>query len=467
MIDCLGGSRLELSVPVRDPLASREAITVLVRLRLRRSVPLRWMREIRNLVSQSSMRWGLIPVGTSFRLKLHNPPKQPPQKIPLDSPQIDEFYPKNIWHEFFVGAKNIQHSDSTSPTEWSKHMKKTSVRCEWHPPSQFRETNNQRMTLFGNNPSHLTHRVPSLRCRNQSPPQMPQNSKRIEIRNEDRAIICTIPSAQKGIESQFELTRPCNNHFYRWIKLKKKVSEQLIPTSTPSSYSGQTTPRMHAELVAILHGMEASVSLNNSEIYIAFDCLAALAAICNPDISRSHLIARIINSLSNNENIYLCWVRGHKGIDGLKVRTKLPNSQVCKNCGRGPIVTQDKVEEEIRMDNGTEKSRPLLYADICRIRRFKLSIAPESVNQSKSTINGIKKLDPKYKININVDRIGICEALIDTGADLSVVDLSTALNTGLEIINPDKMCSGPDGKEFDIVGNIILNIKFDNKTITH
>ncbi|UYV67598.1 hypothetical protein LAZ67_5001333 [Cordylochernes scorpioides] len=28
-----------------------------------------------------------------------------------------------------------------------------------------------------------------------------------------------------------------------------------------------------------------------------------------------------------------------------------------------PIVTQDKVEEEIRMDNGTQKSRPLLYAD--------------------------------------------------------------------------------------------------------
>ncbi|UYV65945.1 hypothetical protein LAZ67_3005963, partial [Cordylochernes scorpioides] len=64
-------------------------------------------------------------------------------------------------------------------------------------------------------------------------------------------------------------------------------------------------------------------------------------------------------------------------------------------------------------------------------------------------------------------RIGICEALIDTGADLSVVDLNTALNTGLEIINPDKMCSGPDGKELDIVGNIILNIKFDDKTITH
>ncbi|UYV65505.1 hypothetical protein LAZ67_3004542, partial [Cordylochernes scorpioides] len=63
--------------------------------------------------------------------------------------------------------------------------------------------------------------------------------------------------------------------------------------------------------------------------------------------------------------------------------------------------------------------------------------------------------------------IGICEALIDTGADLSVVDLSTALNTGLEIINPDKMCSGHDGKELDIVGNIVLNIKFDDETITH
>ncbi|UYV83768.1 hypothetical protein LAZ67_X000075 [Cordylochernes scorpioides] len=111
------------------------------------------------------------------------------------------------------------------------------------------------------------------------------------------------------------------------------------------------------------------------------------------------------------------------------------------------------------------QNKPL--PQICCIRRFKLNIAPESVNQSKSTINGVKKLDPKYKMNINVDRIGICEALIDTGADLSVVDLSTALNTGLEIINPDKMCSGPDGKELDIVGNIILNIKFDDKTITH
>ncbi|UYV66405.1 hypothetical protein LAZ67_4001562 [Cordylochernes scorpioides] len=29
-----------------------------------------------------------------------------------------------------------------------------------------------------------------------------------------------------------------------------------------------------------------------------------------------------------------------------------------------PIVTQDKVEEEIRMDNGTQKSRPLLYSDV-------------------------------------------------------------------------------------------------------
>ncbi|UYV63687.1 hypothetical protein LAZ67_2005306 [Cordylochernes scorpioides] len=45
----------------------------------------------------------------------------------------------------------------------------------------------------------------------------------------------------------------------------------------------------------------------------------------------------------------------------------LPQSLVCKNCGRNPIVAQDKVEEEIRMDKGTEKSRPLLYADPCQV----------------------------------------------------------------------------------------------------
>ncbi|UYV83386.1 hypothetical protein LAZ67_23000842 [Cordylochernes scorpioides] len=41
-----------------------------------------------------------------------------------------------------------------------------------------------------------------------------------------------------------------------------------------------------------------------------------------------------------------------------------------------PIVTQDKIKEEIRMDNGTEKSRPLLYADR-KIKSAKDAIIPK------------------------------------------------------------------------------------------
>ncbi|UYV61833.1 hypothetical protein LAZ67_1006770 [Cordylochernes scorpioides] len=104
---------------------------------------------------------------------------------------------------------------------------------------------------------------------------------------------------------------------------------------------------------------------------------------------------------------------------------------------------------------------------IFRVGRFKLSVAPESVNQSKSTINGIKKLDPKYKLKINVDKIGTFEALVDTGADLSVVDLRTALVTGHGISKLAKICAGPDGKKLDMVGSIFLNIKIDDETLSH
>ncbi|UYV66261.1 hypothetical protein LAZ67_4001049 [Cordylochernes scorpioides] len=104
---------------------------------------------------------------------------------------------------------------------------------------------------------------------------------------------------------------------------------------------------------------------------------------------------------------------------------------------------------------------------IFRVGRFKLSVAPESVNQSKSTINGIKKLDPKYKLKINVDKIGTFEALVDTGADLSVVDLRTALDTGHGISKLAKICAGPDGKKLDMVGSIFLNIKIDDETLSH
>ncbi|UYV67129.1 hypothetical protein LAZ67_4004017, partial [Cordylochernes scorpioides] len=104
---------------------------------------------------------------------------------------------------------------------------------------------------------------------------------------------------------------------------------------------------------------------------------------------------------------------------------------------------------------------------IFRVGGFKLSVAPESVNQSKSTINGIKKLDPKYKLKINVDKIGTFEALVDTGADLSVVDLRTALDTGHGISKLAKICAGPDGKKLDMVGSIFLNIKIDDETLSH
>ncbi|UYV73515.1 hypothetical protein LAZ67_10003901, partial [Cordylochernes scorpioides] len=98
---------------------------------------------------------------------------------------------------------------------------------------------------------------------------------------------------------------------------------------------------------------------------------------------------------------------------------------------------------------------------------LKKDVAPESVNQSKSTINGIKKLDPKYKLKINVDKIGTFEALVDTGADLSVVDLRTALDTGHGISKLAKICAGPDGKKLDMVGSIFLNIKIDDETLSH
>ncbi|UYV68027.1 hypothetical protein LAZ67_5002857, partial [Cordylochernes scorpioides] len=116
----------------------------------------------------------------------------------------------------------------------------------------------------------------------------------------------------------------------------------------------------------------------------------------------------------------------------------------------------------------------LIILTLCRNQTFRetltikaKNVAPESVNQSKSTINGIKKLDPKYKLKINVDKIGTFEALVDTGADLSVVDLRTALDTGHGISKLAKICAGPDGKKLDMVGSIFLNIKIDDETLSH
>ncbi|UYV78594.1 hypothetical protein LAZ67_16002094, partial [Cordylochernes scorpioides] len=91
-----------------------------------------------------------------------------------------------------------------------------------------------------------------------------------------------------------------------------------------------------------------------------------------------------------------------------------------------PADTQEKVEEKCQMNEISEKSGPRLYADI-----------------------------------------GTFEALVDTGADLSVVDLRTALDTGHGISKLAKICAGPDGKKLDMVGNIFLNIKIDDETLSH
>ncbi|UYV79438.1 hypothetical protein LAZ67_17002614, partial [Cordylochernes scorpioides] len=91
-----------------------------------------------------------------------------------------------------------------------------------------------------------------------------------------------------------------------------------------------------------------------------------------------------------------------------------------------PTDTQEKVEEKCQMNGISDKSGPRLYADI-----------------------------------------GTFEALVDTGADLSVVDLRTALDTGHGISNLAKTCAGPDGKKLDMVGSIFLNIKIDDETLSH
>ncbi|UYV66605.1 hypothetical protein LAZ67_4002285 [Cordylochernes scorpioides] len=147
---------------------------------------------------------------------------------------------------------------------------------------------------------------------------------------------------------------------------------------------------------------------------------------------------------------------------------------ICFKCNKpGHVARYCRVKfirilEEDPADTQEKHTDKYSYPEyIFRVGRFKLSVAPESVNQSKSTINGIKKLDPKYKLKINVDKIGTFEALVDTGADLSVVDLRTALDTGHGISKLAKICAGPDGKKLDMVGSIFLNIKIDDETLSH
>ncbi|UYV60625.1 hypothetical protein LAZ67_1001700, partial [Cordylochernes scorpioides] len=91
----------------------------------------------------------------------------------------------------------------------------------------------------------------------------------------------------------------------------------------------------------------------------------------------------------------------------------------------------------------------------------------DRVNQGMSKIGAITEMDSKSRINVSVDRIGILEALVDTGADLSIVDLRTALETGVRIETYNGKCIGPDGKRLNILGSISVAIKIDEKSLNH
>ncbi|UYV67071.1 hypothetical protein LAZ67_4003814, partial [Cordylochernes scorpioides] len=140
------------------------------------------------------------------------------------------------------------------------------------------------------------------------------------------------------------------------------------------------------------------------------------------------------------------------------------------NLHKASFTSWENIKIRLIQDFSLDANKEELRMKLNRMQHWNepaISVAPESVNQSKSTINGIKKLDPKYKLKINVDKIGTFEALVDTGADLSVVDLRTALDTGHGISKLAKICAGPDGKKLDMVGSIFLNIKIDDETLSH
>ncbi|UYV71811.1 hypothetical protein LAZ67_9000522 [Cordylochernes scorpioides] len=71
-----------------------------------------------------------------------------------------------------------------------------------------------------------------------------------------------------------------------------------------------------AELLAILYATRSIRIMPRQDFVIASDCQAALHAICHPDIPRTPLTAEIIRNLNTLDNVQLCWVRGHCGIEG-------------------------------------------------------------------------------------------------------------------------------------------------------
>ncbi|UYV85194.1 hypothetical protein LAZ67_X004905, partial [Cordylochernes scorpioides] len=72
-----------------------------------------------------------------------------------------------------------------------------------------------------------------------------------------------------------------------------------------------------AELLAIRWAVRlVKEGYSRNAITIASDCRSALSAICMSGPVRSTLVAKIILALNTNQNVNLCWVPGHCGIDG-------------------------------------------------------------------------------------------------------------------------------------------------------
>ncbi|UYV84761.1 hypothetical protein LAZ67_X003370 [Cordylochernes scorpioides] len=72
-----------------------------------------------------------------------------------------------------------------------------------------------------------------------------------------------------------------------------------------------------AELLAIRWAVRlVKEGYSRNAITIASECRSALSAICTSGPVRSTLVAKIILALNTNQNVNLCWVPGHCGIDG-------------------------------------------------------------------------------------------------------------------------------------------------------
>ncbi|UYV74075.1 hypothetical protein LAZ67_11002039 [Cordylochernes scorpioides] len=107
----------------------------------------------------------------------------------------------------------------------------------------------------------------------------------------------------------------------RQIKNEAGVGAAIVPSSEDQQ---PVLLRLHpdctafqAELLAIRWAVRlVKEGYARNAITIASDCRSALSAICTSGPVRSTLVAKIILVLNTNQNVNLCWVPGHCGIDG-------------------------------------------------------------------------------------------------------------------------------------------------------